>query len=120
MQDLKNVIDCYDKTASNYAEKYMDELSGKHLDRILLKAFASENSHRGKMIDLGCGPGQTTKFLSECSVTDLLGLDISPQMVRVAKELNPQIEYDTADMLKMKYRGSCFRVRNCFLFHRSL
>ncbi len=64
MQEQKNIIHCYDKTAKNYADKFINELSHKHLDRILLKLFASKNLDKGKLIDLGCGPGQTTKYLS--------------------------------------------------------
>jgi hypothetical protein len=39
MQDQKNIIDCYDKTAKNYADKFIDELNHKHPDRILFKIF---------------------------------------------------------------------------------
>ncbi|MDB5120298.1 MAG: hypothetical protein JWN56_1516 [Sphingobacteriales bacterium] len=102
MQDQKKVIDCYNKTATSYADKFNDELNNKHLDRILLQAFAVENSSKGKLIDLGCGPGQTTKFLSNCGVTDLVGMDISPAMVTVAKHRNPSLQFEIADMLSLK------------------
>ena len=71
MQEQRDIIDCYDKTANNYADKFIDELTKKHLDRILLKSFAAENFNKGKLIDLGCGPGQTTKYLSECGLTEI-------------------------------------------------
>lgn len=108
MQEQKNIIDCYDKTARNYADKFMDELRHKHLDRILLKSFASENSDRAKIIDLGCGPGQTTKYLYDCGQTDILGVDISPQMVTVAKNINPHLHFDIADILRLKYPDRFF------------
>ena len=108
MQKQKNIIACYDKTASNYADKFIDELSKKHLDRILLTSFANENINAGKLIDLGCGPGQTTKFLSDCGVTDIIGVDISPQMVSVAKSIHPQLEFDIADILNLKYPDKSF------------
>lgn len=108
MNGQKNIIDCYDKTASNYADKFMDELNHKHLDRVLLKSFASENLGKGRLIDLGCGPGQTTKFLSDCGITDILGVDISSQMISVAKKTNPQINFDTADILNLKYPDNYF------------
>jgi len=43
MSAQKDIIDCYDTTAKNYANKFIDELNKKHLDRILLKSFFSEN-----------------------------------------------------------------------------
>lgn len=108
MQEQKDIIDCYDKTAKNYADKFIDELSKKHFDRILLKSFASENLNKGKLIDLGCGPGQTTKYLSDCGMTDLIGVDISPAMVAVAKNINPLINFEEADILSLQYADKIF------------
>jgi ubiquinone/menaquinone biosynthesis C-methylase UbiE len=103
-----NVIDSYDKTAKAYAEKFADELSHKHFDRMILKAFAAENKHKGKLIDLGCGPGQTTKFLWECGIEDCIGTDISSGMITEAKSLYPQLSFEIADMLSLAYADSSF------------
>lgn len=113
-QDKKNIIDCYNKTAKAYADKFMDELAQKHLDRILLKEFAAENKHAGKFIDFGCGPGQTTQFLSQCGITDLLGIDISPAMIDTAKQLNPQLNFETNDLLKLSYPDKTFAAAIAF------
>lgn len=114
IQVQKNIIECYDKTAKNYADKFIDELSHKHLDRILLNAFAAENRDKGKLIDLGCGPGQTTKYLAEGGWKDLLGVDISPEMVKVAKMINPQLNFETADMLNLQYPDKTFGAAIAF------
>jgi ubiquinone/menaquinone biosynthesis C-methylase UbiE len=114
MQDKKNVIDCYDKTANNYADKFIDELSKKHFDRLLLRSFANENKDKGKIIDLGCGPGQTTKFLFDCGMKDIAGTDISSKMIDVAKNINPQISFETADMLKLQYADQTFGAAIAF------
>jgi len=108
MQEKTNIIDCYNRTAKNYAAKFKDELDEKHLDRILLKSFATENMNSGKLIDLGCGPGQTTKFLSGCGMQDTLGVDISPSMVKIANELHPHLVFETGDILKLKYPDKSF------------
>jgi ubiquinone/menaquinone biosynthesis C-methylase UbiE len=108
MQNQRNIIDCYNRTAKKYADKFIDELSHKHLDRILLRSFALENIHRGKIIDLGCGPGQTTRFLSECGITPLVGTDLSPAMIDAAKQCNPQLHFETADMLALNYSDNTF------------
>ncbi|HEV7782422.1 MAG TPA: class I SAM-dependent methyltransferase [Chitinophagaceae bacterium] len=104
----QNIIDCYNKTATNYAEKFGHELEHKHLDLILLKAFAAENGDKGKLIDLGCGPGQTKKFMAGCGIKDILGADLSPEMIKVAKDLHPQLDFETADMLKLRYPDNHF------------
>jgi len=108
MQEQKNIIDCYDKTAINYAEKFSNELDNKHLDKILLKAFIAENIANGRLIDLGCGPGQTTKFLYDNGFTDTIGIDISSEMVKVAKWTNPQLNFEQADILSLKYQDDHF------------
>lgn len=108
MQDTKDVLYCYNKTADRYADQFMDELNGKHLDRILLKAFAATNFQSGRTIDLGCGPGQTTKFLADCGMTDIVGTDLSPEMITVAKRRNPQLHFETADMLNLPYKDASF------------
>jgi ubiquinone/menaquinone biosynthesis C-methylase UbiE len=108
MQKQDDIIDCYNKAANNYADKFIDELSKKHLDQILLKSFAAENVQNGKLIDLGCGPGQTTKYLSDCGLTDIIGIDISSAMIPVAKSINPQLTFETADILSLKYRDNIF------------
>ncbi len=108
MQTQQNIIKAYNETATEYAAKFINELSKKHLDRILLKQFAEENKSKGGMIDLGCGPGQTTKFLFGCGVKNITGTDISPGMVAKAQQLNPQIKFEVTDMLQLQYRDKTF------------
>ncbi len=114
MQPQKNIIDCYDRTAKNYADKFIHELGHKHFDQLLLNAFTAENLNRGKCIDLGCGPGQTTKYLADCGWKELLGTDLSPEMVKVAKSLNPQLQFETADMLRLQYPRNTFGAAIAF------
>ncbi len=108
LQIQKNIIDCYDRTANNYAAKFINELENKHLDKILLQSFAEENIASGKLIDLGCGPGQTTKYLFDCGLSDLMGIDISPKMIEVAKIINPGLHFEIADILNLHYPDRFF------------
>jgi ubiquinone/menaquinone biosynthesis C-methylase UbiE len=108
MQPLQNILECYNRTASNYADKFIDELNHKHLDRLLLKSFIEENINRGRIIDLGCGPGQTTKFLSDHDVSDIVGVDISEQMIAVARRLHPHLIFEVGDMLNLPYPEKSF------------
>ena len=114
MQHTQKIIQCYNKTADDYAERFINELSYCHLDRILLTAFALENSHKGTMLDMGCGPGQTTKFLAENGVSDITGADLSPEMIRVAKSINPSLHFEQADMLQLHYPDTSFAAAISF------
>jgi len=114
MSSLSNIKKTYNKVAVKYAEKFMGELDGKPLDRLLLRSFYEDNKHKGPFIDLGCGPGQTAKFLADCGCTDITGADLSPEMMRIAKELNPAIKFEVADMLDLKYAANSFGAATGF------
>jgi ubiquinone/menaquinone biosynthesis C-methylase UbiE len=108
MQSKSQVINCYNLTAGQYAANYFHELNHKHLDRILLGYFTNENKEKGRILDLGCGPGQTTAFVYALGVPDILGTDISPAMIEKARELNPAMKFETADMLCLQYADDQF------------
>jgi SAM-dependent methyltransferase len=93
---------CYDTVAAEYADKFAGELAHKPLDCELLRRFASEV--RGRVIDLGCGPGQTTAILHECGA-DVRGLDLSRELIRQAQKLHPTIPFEPGDMLALPFVG---------------
>jgi SAM-dependent methyltransferase len=108
MQTQEKIITCYDATAASYAATRIDELSKKPLDRLLLKEFASLNKNKGVCADFGCGPGQTTKFLFDHGVKDIIGVDISPRMVATAQGLFPDIKFMTGDLLALPCASDFF------------
>lgn len=98
-----SVAAVYDQVAEKYARQFIDELQYKPLDRLLLEAFAKDNKDKGALIDLGCGPGQTTRYLKDAGQTDITGLDLSPEMISQAKNLHPDIDFQTGDMLNLTF-----------------
>jgi SAM-dependent methyltransferase len=95
-----DVRDSYDSAADAYAEHLATELDQKPLDRHLLNRFAEETRGRGLVADLGCGPGHVARYLQEQGVT-VVGIDLSPEMVRVATDLHPGIEFRIGDMSRL-------------------
>ena len=95
-----NVRKSYDSAAEAYAEHLADELTQKPLDRHLLNRFAEEVRGRGLVADLGCGPGHVARYLHEQGVS-VLGLDLSEQMIQVARRLHPGIEFRVGDMTRL-------------------
>lgn len=115
MQQKASVIDCYDKSAQAYAEQFMDELDGKTLDRLLLKHFAEQNQAKGWMLDLACGPGQTTVFLRNQGVNQLLGVDLSPEMVAVAQKYHQgNLDFVEGDILALPFENAWAGSAICF------
>jgi SAM-dependent methyltransferase len=87
----------YDSVAAEYVERLYSELAQKPLDRHLLNRFAEEVRDRGLVADLGCGPGHVAGYLHEQGV-QILGVDLSGQMIRWALQLNPGIEFRVGDI----------------------
>jgi SAM-dependent methyltransferase len=87
----------YDSVAAAYVEHLYSELEQKPLDRHLLNRFAEEVRDRGTVGDLGCGPGHVARYLHDRGVR-MLGLDLSPEMVRWATRLNPDVEFRVGDI----------------------
>lgn len=57
---------------------------------------------KGPVVELGCGPGHVSGYLSARGV-DISGLDLSPEMVTEAKRLFPRLEFVVGDMLDLPY-----------------
>jgi ubiquinone/menaquinone biosynthesis C-methylase UbiE len=108
MQSSDKIIKTYNATAENYAATRIDELPKKHLDCLLLNEFARLNTGTGTCADFGCGPGQTTKFLFDAGVKDIIGIDISPGMVNVARKIFPYLKFETGDLLALPYSENYF------------
>jgi SAM-dependent methyltransferase len=97
-----NVRDSYDSAASAYADHLFTELEQKPLDRHLLNRFAEAARGRGWVVDLGCGPGHVAKYLREQGVS-VIGVDLSAEMIRVAGDLSPGIDFRVGDMRRLDF-----------------
>ncbi|MFC1613184.1 class I SAM-dependent methyltransferase [Patescibacteria group bacterium] len=60
-----------------------------------------------KLLDLGCGYGRTTKPLVEKKF-DVIGIDIVPKMINIAKEDNPEIDYRLMSATKLEFPDNYF------------
>lgn len=89
----------YDSVAQEYADEIYAELADKPFDRELLDRFAKRVG-RGRVCDLGCGPGQIARYLRDRGV-DVFGLDLSAGMLAQARRLNPEIEFVQGSMLAL-------------------
>ena len=84
--------------ATQYAERFKDEMDDKPFDRDCLDRLAREVGDLGPVCDLGCGPGQIARYLHRQGVKTL-GVDLSAQMVAEARRLNPEIHFHQGNML---------------------
>jgi SAM-dependent methyltransferase len=95
-----DIRESYDSAAEAYAEHLATELAGKPLDRHLLNRFAEEARGQGLVADLGCGPGHVARYLHDQGLT-VVGIDLSPEMIAVARRLNPDLSFQVGDMKRL-------------------
>lgn len=90
----------YDSAAAAYAEHLLTELEQKPLDRHLLNRFAEGVAGGGVVADLGCGPGHVGRYLHDRGLT-IVGIDRSPEMIRIAERHHPGVRFAVGDMLAL-------------------
>jgi SAM-dependent methyltransferase len=90
----------YDAVAEEYASRFFDELAAKPLDRALLDCLVEQTRGVGVIADVGCGPGQVARYLADHGA-EALGIELSPEMVRLAQRLSPDIPFRQGDMLAL-------------------
>ncbi len=96
----------YDRVAERYADEISGELTGKPLDRALLRclydlvADVEESSGDGPVADLGCGPGHVAAYLASLGLPTI-GIDISPRMIKVGKKRYPDVTFREGSLLRL-------------------
>ena len=104
----KQASEVFDKLAELYQSKFMD-----------VSAYASEIDHFLKLItipkpnllEIACGPGNITRYIiSKNPTVTILGIDLAPKMIELAKLNCPEASFEVMDCrhissLKTKYDG---------------
>jgi ubiquinone/menaquinone biosynthesis C-methylase UbiE len=94
MDKNKIAVGIFDKLASLYQEKYMDlDLYDNSLDEFCALIPKSSN-----ILDVACGPGNITRYLLKRNPDfQITGIDLSPNMVRLAQQNNPTANFEVMD-----------------------
>ena len=89
----------YDTVAADYAAVLEDALAAAPLERALLGTFAElvQAGGGGPVADVGCGPGRITTYLDGLGL-DVSGVDLSPEMVAVARRAYPGLVFQVGTM----------------------
>jgi 2-polyprenyl-3-methyl-5-hydroxy-6-metoxy-1,4-benzoquinol methylase len=98
----------WNKIASQYQDKFMNlDLYNDSYDFIC----SSLNEPNLKILEIGCGPGNITKYLlSKRPDFDILGIDIAQNMIELAERNNPNARFAIMDSreiskIRAKYDG---------------
>jgi len=95
MDRYKETFDTWNNIASLYQDKFMDmDLYNSTYDSICNAVTKSG----ANLLEIGCGPGNITKYLlSQRPDFDILGIDIAPKMIELAKLNNPTAQFAVMD-----------------------
>lgn len=97
MDKNKKAVEIYDYIAEKYAKKFDAVVSDEELR--FLNTFLSHLKPGSYIVDLGCGTG----FSAGCFVDKgmkVRGIDLSSNMVSIARRNYPKIHFSVADMRK--------------------
>ncbi|MFZ2970203.1 MAG: class I SAM-dependent methyltransferase [Minisyncoccia bacterium] len=102
----------YDKIAREYTKQhgYDEQLSIPSLQR-----FLTSLPEKSTVLDIGCGGGQDSKFLTDngCSVS---GIDVSKEMIKLAKKYAPRANFKVANVMKLSSRKKYDGIWCCRVF----
>ncbi|GAA4312903.1 class I SAM-dependent methyltransferase [Pontixanthobacter gangjinensis] len=95
MDELKNTGNIFNKYAGEYESRYMDlSLYAEALDKFL----ALIKTEDAGVLDIGCGPGNITKYLLNSRPgLKITGIDIAGEMIQRARTNNPQASFELLD-----------------------
>lgn len=87
---VSKVINAYGERSAEYIELFGTIGLASEADRTAVLAWA--RGVTGPIVDVGCGPGQWTRFLSEHDLT-IEGVDPTPEFVAAAQRRHPGIRF---------------------------
>lgn len=101
----QKTIHAYDISAKTFQDKFMDlELytdSFEHFFDIL--------DQKSKILDLGCGPGNVSKYLLDKNPDlDISGIDLSEKMIELARKNVPGANFELCDIRKLDFKSKSF------------
>ncbi len=95
---LETTRHAYDTIAELYVDYVADEMAAQPFDRAMLAVFAE--IVRGKVLDVGCGPGRITAYLHEQGI-DISGVDLAPEMIAIARRTHPDLTFEVGSMTEL-------------------
>ena len=97
----------YDVVAEDYATLIPDLSAETSLDVAMIDDFAGRclDAPTGPVADVGCGTGRVSAHLAALGV-DVIGVDLSPGMIDVARRTHPQLRFEVGAMEDLPVRDA--------------
>lgn len=98
----------FEKATKNYSNAIKNIGLWESEKYVINKYFDKDKS----ILDVGCGAGRTTFNLYEMGYKNIIGLDLTPEMISAAKTINKErytnIEFIVGDATDLKFEDNSF------------
>lgn len=94
----------YGARSAEYTALFGDISATHPDDRALVAGWAARVP--GRIIDLGCGPGQWTGYLHGLGA-EVTGIDLTPEFVEIARVRHPGLEFEVGDARRLGRPDGC-------------
>ncbi len=111
MDKSKQVSSVYDKIAESYAKEFSKP--SEYIEEFLV--LLPENA---KILDVGCSAGVDAGFMTSEGF-EIIGIDLSKEMLNIAKQKFPKIDFREGDIRKLDFPSEFFDgiLASCSLIH---
>lgn len=105
-----NTIDHYNQNAENYNQHVTDPADSTFHSYYEKPAIRTElPSLEGlDVISIGCGSGTDARWLADNGAKKVVGIDISKNLIEIARRDNPDIEFQEMDMENLDFEDETF------------
>ncbi len=104
MDTYKETFETWNKVASVYQDKFMNLDYYNESYDFVCDAIQKADAN---LLEIGCGPGNITKYLlSRRPEWNVTGVDISPNMIELARKNNPKAHFKVMDARAIAEFGS--------------
>ncbi len=110
----------YKDQVLEYSNFAINSFSWRYLEMPLIdKVLSLVSTKNPKVIDAGCGTGRTLEYLLEKRISkeNLIGVDISDEMLAITNKNVPQVKTIKADLTSFKIEGKFDIVICTHVFH---
>ena len=98
----------YNLAAQKYHNLFHNEMNEKEYDRKLLDSFATRFNKDSLICDAGCGPSaHIGRYLFDKGIK-IVGMDISEKCIELARNYNPDMKFECADIVNMPFDDNTF------------
>lgn len=99
---MRRTISQYDKIAAQYSQNIAALVPHQEID-----TFKRLVKPGGRILDVGCAVGRDTRIFKDAGF-EVVGIDLSTKLLDIARENNPDIVFQFADIRRIPFPDESF------------